>query len=130
MATKKTENAKVNRANLIEAAKNKLAIKFGHIDPDGLTKLETEEILERPLTIIDYDFGVDKSTGVPFAVVIFKEFPDAFYFGGMVLTDLLTTIESDEQLKDELLEYGLPVSLGEKKGKNKKTYVTVEILDE
>lgn len=115
--------------NLKELAQSKLILSFGHINPEGMTKLETDDIANKPLTLVDYDFTSDKD-GEVFSVVIFKECPNSFYFGGKVLTDLCSAIEADGQAKKELTKDGLAMTLHVEpcKKDSKKTYVKVELV--
>lgn len=66
----------------------------------GRTKLETEEVVDKDLTVIAFDFApkFDK-TGNPvvnpetgevetFGVVVFKEHPDKFYCVGTIFTQV------------------------------------------
>lgn len=54
-------------------------------------KLETIDILESMTLTLD-DIDLMTKDGNEFAVVTFKEFPDGFYFGGKVLTDIVKMI--------------------------------------
>lgn len=107
---------------------DKLQRKFGHLNCDGMTKLKTSEIIDRDLTIIDFDFGVAPKTGEIFPVVIFKELPNCFYFGGMVLGDLLTDIQQDEQAMREIVTDGLRIKIAQKMSKNNRAYTMVELV--
>ena len=61
-------------------------------------KLETIDVLESMTLTLD---AVDLMTkdGNEFAVVTFKEFPDGFYFGGKVLTDLVKMIYEESGIE-------------------------------
>lgn len=115
--------------NLKDLAKSKLTLTFGHINPEGMTKLETADLENKVLTINDFDFTTDKESGDAFAVVTFKEVPNAFYFGGMVLTDLMGSIAQDSEAMAEFEKTGLAVTFRmEKCKKGNKSYVKVEIV--
>lgn len=53
----------------------------------GRTKLSTSDIIENKLTLEAADI-ITNADGV-YAVVTFREFPENFYFGGKVLTDMI-----------------------------------------
>lgn len=60
---------------------------------EGRTQIETIELFEvAPLTLDAVDILISRTSGQPFAVVTFKEFPTGFYFGGQVLTDIVFAI--------------------------------------
>ena len=93
-------------------------------------KLETIDVLESMTLTLD---AVDIMTkdGNEFAVVTFKEFPDGFYFGGKVLTDLVKMIYEESGI-----ETGKPLTVAEdnieliaerKKSKNGRMYTAFSI---
>jgi hypothetical protein len=60
---------------------------------EGRTQIETIELFEvSGLTLDAVDLLISRTSGAPFAVVTFKEFPAGFYFGGQVLTDIVLAI--------------------------------------
>lgn len=60
---------------------------------EGRTQIETIELFEvSKLTLGAVDVLISKTSGQPFAVVVFKEFPTGFYFAGQVLTDIVFAI--------------------------------------
>lgn len=90
-------------------------------------KGETSELIGEEITIIDYEFintGEDK-----YVAFITKEEPEKFFFGGTVLTNDLTTLDS-EGYGSGIRKEGLRVKLSEKPSKNnpKVTYIAVEYL--
>lgn len=89
-----------------------------------------DQILNEELTIIDYGFltGEDGE----FIVYITREHEDLFFFGGSVMTEKfkeLETVFSEEEMA-ELMEMGVTIKLVEKKSKNKRKYVAVELITE
>jgi len=70
-------------------------------------KLETIDVLESMTLTLD---AIDLMTkdGNEFAVVTFKEFPDGFYFGGKVLTDLVKMIYEESGIEE-----GKPLTVAE-----------------
>jgi DNA helicase TIP49 (TBP-interacting protein) len=52
----------------------------------GMTKLEKDEVLNQTLTLTDID--VINARDGRCAVMLFEEYPDRFYFGGKVLTEM------------------------------------------
>lgn len=83
------------------------------------TKGEMKEILDKELTIKDFDF-ISGNDG-EYVVFIVDEIKDSFFFGGQVLTNNLKQI-SDEEMK-EVRTSGLPVKFYEAKSKNKRNYI-------
>ena len=89
-----------------------------------------DQILNEELTIIDYGFltGEDGE----FIVYITREHDDLFFFGGSVMTEKFKELESvfTEDEMSELMEMGITIKLVEKKSKNKRKYVAVELITE
>lgn len=122
--------------NLKEFAKARKEISALMTDRE---KIETVEVVNQELTLIDFDIVQNPNGKRPYAICIFSEYPDRFLFGGMVLTDLLMSIvqEYGEGYKDELKSCGgLKIKLRSKKSKTKNPenglfngYTDVEILD-
>ena len=114
---------------LHELATSKLTLTFGHINPDGMTKLDMESLIGHDVTITDFDFTADPKTGDAFAVMIIKEAPNSFVFCGKVLTDLLAAVSADEEADAELHADGLKVRLSTALVKDsKRTYTKVELV--
>lgn len=112
----------------------------------GRTKLETEEILGKELTINGFNFApkfdkdgnavVDPETGVPdeFGVVTFVEFPDKYYCVGAVFTKVCkmwaSEFETVEQASEALAaEGGVRAKFTASKTKKGNNLVAVDILD-
>lgn len=83
------------------------------------TKGDMKEILDKDLTIKDFDFI--NGTDGEYVVFIVDEIKDSFYFGGQVLTNNLKEITEEE--KQEVRTSGLPVRFYEAKSKNKRNYI-------
>lgn len=72
----------------------------------GRTKLSTEDIVGKTLTIDQFDI-VDAETGDPdnprmrYGVFVFKELPDNFYNGGLILTKMIDSWVEEYQSLDE-----------------------------
>lgn len=75
---------------------------------DKRTKGDINDLLDEDLHIVDY--GYIRSRKGDYAVIAFKEYPDQFYFGGMVLTDILRRIDKDN-MKEQLLGETLRLSM-------------------
>jgi len=87
------------------------------------------DLLDNNLTIKDFGFLKDSKTGDEYVCFIVEEFPKNFYFGGMVLTENMRTLE-DEGYSDEIRKEGLPVKFGERQSKNNRKYTTVKFYPE
>lgn len=94
-------------------------------------KIETPALLPyRELTLDAVDL-VTKDDGSVYCVVVFKEFPDNFYFGGKVLTDIAIAVYNATES-----ETGTPVYLTEdvkvcastQRSKNGRNYIKWEVL--
>lgn len=112
----------------------------------GKKKLETDEIINKELTIIGFDFApkFDKD-GTPivndltgeldtFGVVTFKEHPDAYYCVGSVFTKVCRAWVSEfscaAEASDALEESGgVRVRFSPSKTKKGNNLTAVEILD-
>lgn len=91
---------------------------------DHRAKGDIQSLLGRELHVDD--FGFINGTHGKYVAVIFKEEPEFFYFGGIVLTDILTKVDADNQ-KEALREQ--TIRLGMKKSRNgRNTYMTVEFI--
>lgn len=112
----------------------------------GRTKLETDEILGKELTIVNFDFApkfdkeghaiVDESTGEvdTFGVVVFKEMEDKYYCVGTVFTKVckvwLADFDGDlEEANSELRKSGgVRVRFTASKTKKGNNLTSVEVL--
>lgn len=95
---------------------------------DGREK--SDQILNETITIVDYGFltGDDGE----FIAYITKEHSNVFFFGGSVLTEKFKELEgvfTESEMK-ELMEMGVQIKLTEKKSKNNRRYVSVELITE
>lgn len=94
------------------------------IDIEGKTKLKTQDLLGKKITINEY--SLCKASHGDTAIVIFKEYPDGFWFASKTVTDLLTSVENAGKHKDLAAE-GMAIILGEKENKKGTSkYVTVK----
>lgn len=92
-----------------------------------MKKLETSDLVGQEVTIEDGE--IVGSDGKEFCIVTFKEYPGAYYFGGMVLTDLVRSILTDPEAYDDLQHDGMPIKLTiEKSKENHRNYTSVDIL--
>lgn len=112
----------------------------------GKEKLDTEDILNKELTIIGFDFApkfdqqgspiVDTSTGEAdtFGVVVFQEYPESYYCVGAVFTKVCHTwaapFNSAKEASDALMnEGGVRVKFTSGKTKKGNNLTSVQILD-
>ena len=96
------------------------------IDLEGKTQLKKDEVLDIELTINDFSFA--KTSNGETSVILFKEKPDKFLFGGTVITNLLKDINDDPEAVKALKEEGLRVRFFNSTSRSGKDYVNVEIL--
>lgn len=103
--------------------------KFNNALPfmEGREKGDFGKIKEIPLTIDDYGFLSD--SGDEYIAFTVKEDKQTFFFGGMVLTEQVKTLD-DEGYGDTIRSEGLPVIFTDKMGKNKRTYTAVTFFPE
>lgn len=111
----------------------------------GKEKLETDEILDRELTIVGFDFApkfdqggnriVDENGEVDtFGVVVFKEHPDKYYCVGAVFTKVCHAWEAGFESAQEAsaalaAEGGVKVRFSASKTKKGNNLTAVEILN-
>lgn len=96
---------------------------------EGRDKGDTKALLDTICTITDYGF-LPNDAGEVYAVFTVKEHPKHFFFGGSVLTDRLTALDS-EGYREEIVTDGLPVLMTNAKGKkSNRTYVSVTLYPE
>ena len=96
------------------------------IELEGKTQLKKDEILDIELTIIDFSFA--RTSNGETSVILFKETPDKFLFGGTVITNLLKEINKDSDAVKALKEEGLKVRFFNSTSRSGKDYMNVEIL--
>lgn len=89
-------------------------------------KLSTDDIIDMELTIIDFDF-VESDNG-KYSVVRFSEIKDGFYFGGTVLTNILSEIAEHPEFSQELRTNGLRVKLSHATSRAGRKYVKVTMI--
>lgn len=115
----------------------KTAIESQFLSPlmAGRKKLTTAELLEKALTIIEFDcVNASKDDDSPnFAVLVFEELPDYYYCGGIVLQQICKNWEKDlggcEKANQELKAYGgVKVQLSLGKTSSGKTITNVLFL--
>lgn len=112
----------------------------------GREKLETEEVINKELTIVEFDFApkfdqtgnpvVDEKTGEvdTFGVVVFKEMPEKYYCVGAVFTKVCRAwaapFESAKDASEALTaEGGVKVKFTPSKTKKGNNLTAVEILN-
>ena len=94
------------------------------IDIEGKQQLKTQDLLGKKITINDYSLCTLSHGDT--AIVLFKEYPDGFWFASKTVTDLLTSIENAGK-HGELVFEGMEVILREKANKQGTSkYITVE----
>ena len=96
------------------------------IDLEGKTQLKKDEVLDIELTINDFSFA--RTSNGETSVILFKETPDKFLFGGTVITNILKDINDDPEAVKALKEEGLKVRFFNSTSRSGKDYVNVEIL--
>ena len=96
------------------------------IDLEGKTQLKKDEVLDIELTINDYSFA--RTSNGETSVILFKEKPDKFLFGGKVITNLLKDINDDPEAVKALKDEGLKVRFFNSTARSGKDYINVEIL--
>lgn len=90
---------------------------------EGRYKGEKSEILGKPLHIADFGF-INGNDG-NFAVMLFAEIPDKFYFGNSIVTEMLEAVERDNQ-RQALKE--VQITFNERKAKESgRTYIAFDI---
>lgn len=83
-------------------------------------------MLDIELTINDFSFA--RTCNGETSVILFKEKPDKFLFGGKVITNLLKDINDDPEAVKALKEEGLKVRFFNSTSRSGKDYINVEIL--
>lgn len=86
------------------------------------TKAFLKDIIEEKLTWIDFDvveLPNKKGEKEQVPIVLFKEYPDNFFFGGKAFRDLISLFDEDD--KNELKEKGIIVEFDVVKVKNDPT---------
>lgn len=94
---------------------------------EGKTKADQKALIGEIVTISDFGFMPGDSGD--FAVFTVLEYPENFFFAGMVLTDDLKKFEAEGYM-DDIKADGLPVLFSMKKSKNKQMYTNVMFYPE
>ena len=84
------------------------------------------------VTIIAADVLEDKKEQRNYTILLFKEDPDRFYFGGSVVTDFIENLIAEYDTKEEFdadLAEGLAVKFEKRRSKNGRTYVGISVVD-
>lgn len=91
---------------------------------EGRDKGDKKDMLDKPLHIVDFGF-IRGTDGDDFAVMLFDELPDVFFFGNALVTEMLQQVEADdmrEGLKD------VTITFTERKSKQSgRMYVSYDI---
>lgn len=104
----------------------------------GRKKLSTIEVIDRPLTIVAFDFATihDRGEEKNFPIILFSEIEDGYYCGGKLLYNLCQVWAGSgedgdlETVNDELREAGgVKIKLTNSKTRDGNNLVTVEVLD-
>jgi hypothetical protein len=95
---------------------------------DGREKGQLKGLIGNQVTINQFGFLMDNTKNEEYVAFTIVEDEKRFYFGGMVLTDQLKTLEN-EGFRGEIEKDGLPALFTEKKGK-KHTYTDVKFYPE
>lgn len=90
---------------------------------EGRDKGDKSEILDKPLHI--EDFGFINGKDGRFAVMLFAEIPEKFYFGNLIVTEMLEAVERDDMRK-ALRE--VQITFKERKSKeSSRTYIAFDL---
>lgn len=79
---------------------------------ENRVKGDINDLINEDLHIVDY--GFIRGRKGEYAVIAFKEYPKNFYFGGMVLTDILHRVDKDD-MKEQLLGETMRLSMKDAK---------------
>ena len=90
-------------------------------------KIETEKLYGQTLTIDEYVI-VKESNGEFYAVAHAKELPNNFHFAGSIESEILATIDCDEELKAEFEQTGVKLKFEMAKSKNNRNYTKVTMI--
>lgn len=108
----------------------------------GRTKLDTDNIIGKELTIDKFDIvdveapdDNDSNKRMRYCVLVFKELPDNFYNGGLILTKMIDswledypTIKECQKAYDDSKEKVKIKAVMSKTNKNNKNLVKIEVL--
>jgi hypothetical protein len=117
--------------------KDLLKEKTSGISPltEGREKMTTDEILDCEKLTLSEVHLITSSDGEMFAVVVFEELPNGFYFSGSILTDIISTIYKyydiavGEPVKMSDIGEHIAVKAHVTISKNKRKYTAWTIVD-
>lgn len=78
---------------------------------EGREKGSLRDRVDEPLHIVDFGFINGKDS--EFAVILFAEDDERFYFGNAIITEMLKEVDADdmrEELKDQVIEFHMRTS--------------------
>ena len=87
-------------------------------------KADQKEILEKEVTLMDYDWLKDDK-GMHFPVYIIKEDEAHYYFGGKALSDFFAMVD-ENNCKENLRNEGVPVYMCTIKKKDGQSFTKVD----
>lgn len=95
---------------------------------DGMNQIKTNDIIGKIVTIRNVDVITTKNGTC--GVMIFDEFPNAFYFAGSVLTSLCSDIIAEPNALDEVKKDGCKISIYKATSESTgREYVTYRFVD-
>ena len=92
---------------------------------EGKDKGSLRDMIDRPLHI--EDFGFINGQDGKFAVILFAEDSDNFYFGNSIITEMLEQVDADgmrDALADETIVFSMRMSK-----ERKQEYMTFDFVD-
>ena len=95
---------------------------------NGREKLNKEDVLNQTLTLTNVD--VINAKDGRCAVMLFAEYPNSFYFGGKVLTEMCEEFLDDEDAMDDLKAGNVKLVLSLATSNNGREYVTYDFVEE
>ena len=95
---------------------------------DSMEQLKTADVVGKELTINNVDI-ITKKDGTRLSVFTFTEYPDSFYFGGKILTELAETLIADDAALLEIKDKGCKIKIFNQNAKNGRTFVNFAFVD-
>lgn len=92
----------------------------------NMTQLKTDDLIGKDLTIIDVDVCNTKNGQC--GVILFKEYENAFYFAGAILTDLCVDLMSDSEAYEEMKSGACKINMFRQVSEAGRKYVTFKFV--
>ena len=100
---------------------------------NGREKVAIDEVIAAypdSIEVIDFDILTDRKTNDEYVVLVIKEEPKSFFFGGLAITNFFKDLcgEDKDGTRAEVQSEHLVMKLSQKRSQNGRIYTAYEVL--